>query len=198
MMVIFVGFTSNALTSETNVTTEGKTSPVKQALLHVLCKGNKKCFVAKLKAAKCKLGKFSLKNAEKAVLAYKKALRAKSVKNQIKTSAYFKKVMKLVVSCNVCTKTFKVAFSRGFKIIKSKKKAKKVAKKAKKVAKKIKKAKKVKKAAKKVKKAAKKVKKAAKKVKKAAKKAAKKVKKAVKKVSFISIAKSLLAMAKLC
>jgi histone H1/5 len=187
MMVLVLGITSTVLSLENNITTEGakKTSSTLQAIAHIGCKGNKGCMAKKIKSAKCGgLAKFNLAKVNSAVASYKTGLKKKNVKIQTTASKAFKTAMKPVVACNITPKSMKAAFTRGFKIAKSKKAAKKLVKKAKKASKKVKKAAKAKKTAKKVKKtvkkAAKKGKKAAKKGKKAAKKGKKEAKKAKK------------------
>jgi hypothetical protein len=200
MMVLILGITTTVLSLETNITTEGGSPAIVQALAHIACKGNKGCIAKTLKAAKCgSLAKFSLAAVNKSVASYKDGLKKKSIKIQIAASSAFKKAVAPVVACSITPGSMKAAFKRGFKIAKSKKAAKKLAKKAKKASKVVKKAKKAakkaakkgkksaKKAAKKgkksAKKAAKKGKKSAKKAKKSAKKAVKKAKKAVKKAA---------------
>jgi cellobiose-specific phosphotransferase system component IIC len=162
LMILFVGIMSTSLALENNLSAEkgkkkAKKSAAKanvtiQALAHLACGGKAKCMAKKIKTQKCKLGKFSLAPALKALKAYKAAAGKKNIKGQVKASSAFKKAMSPIIKCALTPKKYSTAFKRGFKIHKGKK-AKKAAKKAKKAAKKTKKAKKAVKKAKKGKKA---------------------------------------------
>merc|ERR1712032_1162205 len=163
-----------------------KVDIVVEAIAYVACKGNKACIEKKIKAAKCQIGKFSVKNVKDIAIKYSNAAKKKDIKGMRAASDAFKKAMAPIVKCNITPSNMRAAFKRGFKIGGGKKKVKK----AKKAVKKVKKAKKGKKKAKKAKKKAKKAHKKAKKAKKSAKKAkspikcikhVKKAKKAMKK-----------------
>jgi hypothetical protein len=157
--------------------------------------GSKK--VAKKLAKKAKTAVKKVKGAKKAKKAGKKA--KKSAKKAKKSAKKAKKSAKK--SGKKSKKAAKKSAKKAKKSVKKNvKKAKKAAKKAVKKAKKGKKGAKkaLKKAGKKIKKAAKGAKKAGKKAGKALKKGAKKVKKAAKVVAYVALAKSILALAKLC
>jgi len=142
-MILFVTICSNEISLKTEVETEKKvkTPNALKALVHIGCKGKKKCMDVKIKNSKCgDLAKFSLAPVKAALRNFRSGLIKKDIKLQKSASNEFIKAMKPVTSCNVCPKSIKIAFSKGFKITDSKKKAKKTAKKAKKSLKKAKKA----------------------------------------------------------
>merc|ERR1719362_2457952 len=131
MMIIFAGIISTSLALEKGKK-KSKANPTIKALAHIACKGKAKCMAKKIKAAKCNFAKFSLKGAIGAVKAYKAAAAKKNIKAEVKAAKAFKIAMKAVANCNICPKTMRAAFKRGFKIVKGgkAKKAKKAAKKA--------------------------------------------------------------------